>query len=39
MDDIDRVVNQQYMTRVEGKNTRLRHNLARLHRKNVTQNQ
>lgn len=31
----DRVVSKIYMTRVESKNTRLRHYLARLHRKTL----
>jgi len=29
----DHIVSKTYMTRVEGENTRLRHYLARLHRK------
>ena len=35
IDDIDHVVSKTYMTRVEGENTRLRHYLARLHRKTL----
>ncbi len=31
----DQIVNKTYMTRVEGENTRLRHYLARLHRKTL----
>jgi insertion element IS1 protein InsB len=31
----DHLVNKTYMTRVEGENTRLRHYLARLHRKTL----
>jgi IS1 family transposase len=31
----DQIVSKTYMTRVEGENTRLRHYLARLHRKTV----
>jgi IS1 family transposase len=33
--DGDQIVSQTYMTRVEGENTRLRHYLARLHRKTL----
>jgi len=32
-DSGDHIVSKTYMTRVEGENTRLRHYLARLHRK------
>jgi IS1 family transposase len=35
IDDGDHIVNKTYMTRVEGENTRLRHYLARLHRKTL----
>ena len=31
--DEDRIISKTYMTRVEGENTRLRHYLARLHRR------
>ncbi len=31
--DLDPIVSKTYMTRVEGENTRLRHYLARLHRR------
>ena len=31
----DHLVSKTYMTRVEGENTRLRHYLARLHRKTL----
>ena len=31
----DRIVSKTYITRVEGENTRLRHYLARLHRKTL----
>ncbi|MFZ4728769.1 MAG: IS1 family transposase, partial [Pseudanabaena sp.] len=31
----DHIVSKPYMTRVEGENTRLRHYLARLHRKTL----
>jgi IS1 family transposase len=31
----DQIVSKTYMTRVEGENTRLRHKLARLHRKTL----
>ncbi len=31
----DQIVSKTYMTRVEGENTRLRHYLARLHRKSL----
>jgi IS1 family transposase len=34
-EDADHIVNKTYMTRVEGENTRLRHYLARLHRKTL----
>jgi len=33
INDCDHIVKKTYMTRVEGENTRLRHYLARLHRK------
>ena len=33
--DGDQIINKLYMTRVEGENTRLRHYLARLHRKTL----
>ncbi|ELS05449.1 transposase, IS1 family [Xenococcus sp. PCC 7305] len=33
--DGDQIVSKIYMTRVEGENTRLRHYLARLHRKTL----
>jgi IS1 family transposase len=33
--DGDQIVSKTYMTRVEGENTRLRHYLARLHRKTL----
>jgi IS1 family transposase len=33
IEDGDHIVSKIYMTRVEGENTRLRHYLARLHRK------
>jgi insertion element IS1 protein InsB len=33
--DQDHIVSKTYMTRVEGENTRLRHYLARLHRKTL----
>ena len=33
--DGDQIISQTYMTRVEGENTRLRHYLARLHRKTL----
>jgi len=33
IDDADHIINKTYMTRVEGENSRLRHYLARLHRK------
>jgi IS1 family transposase len=33
IDDADHIVKKTYMTRVEGENSRLRHYLARLHRK------
>jgi insertion element IS1 protein InsB len=35
MDTGDQIVSKTYMTRVEGENTRLRHYLARLHRKTL----
>ena len=35
IDDADHLVSKTYMTRVEGENTRLRHYLARLHRKTL----
>ncbi|NRB07842.1 MAG: IS1 family transposase, partial [Richelia sp.] len=31
----DHIISKTYMTRVEGKNTRLRHYLSRLHRKTL----
>ena len=31
----DKIISKTYMTRVEGENTRLRHYLARLHRKTL----
>ena len=33
--DVDQIICKTYMTRVEGENTRLRHYLARLHRKTL----
>jgi IS1 transposase len=33
--DGDRIISKTYMTRVEGENTRLRHDLARLHRQTL----
>ena len=33
--DADQIISKIYMTRVEGENTRLRHYLARLHRKTL----
>jgi insertion element IS1 protein InsB len=33
--DGDQIISKTYMTRVEGENTRLRHYLARLHRKTL----
>lgn len=33
--DGDQIVSKSYMTRVEGENTRLRHYLARLHRRTL----
>jgi hypothetical protein len=33
--DGDHIVSKTYMTRIEGENTRLRHYLARLHRKTL----
>ncbi len=35
IDELDHIVSKPYMTRVEGENTRLRHYLARLHRKTL----
>lgn len=35
IDDLSHLVKKTYMTRVEGENTRLRHYLARLHRKTL----
>ena len=35
IDPADHIVSKTYMTRVEGENTRLRHYLARLHRKTL----
>lgn len=35
IEDVDHIVSKTYMTRVEGENTRLRHYLARLHRKTL----
>ncbi len=35
INDLDHLVNKTYMTRIEGENTRLRHYLARLHRKTL----
>lgn len=35
IDDGDHLVKKTYMTRVEGENTRLRHYLARLHRRTL----
>lgn len=35
IDDADHLVSKTYMTRVEGENTRLRHYLARLHRRTL----
>lgn len=35
IEDADHIVKKTYMTRVEGENTRLRHYLARLHRKTL----
>ncbi|PMB14533.1 IS1 family transposase, partial [Fischerella thermalis CCMEE 5282] len=35
IDPGDHIVSKTYMTRVEGENTRLRHYLARLHRKTL----
>jgi IS1 family transposase len=35
IDDCDRIIAQTYMTRVESENTRIRQNLARLHRKTL----
>jgi insertion element IS1 protein InsB len=36
--DGDQIISKTYMTRVEGENTRLRHYLARLHRKTALLN-
>ncbi len=33
IDEADHIISKTYMTRVEGENTRLRHYVARLHRK------
>lgn len=35
IEDEDQIISKTYMTRVEGENTRLRHYLARLHRKTL----
>lgn len=35
VDDLSHLISKTYMTRVEGENTRLRHYLARLHRKTL----
>jgi IS1 family transposase len=35
IDDCDRIIAQTHMTRVESENTRIRQNLARLHRKTL----
>jgi len=35
IDDCDQIIKKTYMTRIEGENTRLRHYLARLHRKTL----
>jgi len=35
INDIDHLISKTYMTRVEGENTRLRHYLARLHRRTL----
>lgn len=35
IDEIDHLVSKTYMTRIEGENTRLKHYLARLHRKSL----
>ncbi len=35
IDELDHIVSKAYLTRVEGENTRLRHYLARLHRKTL----
>ena len=35
INDADHLVSKTYMTRVEGENTRLRHYLARLHRRTL----
>jgi IS1 family transposase len=35
IDEISHIVKKTYITRVEGENTRLRHKLARLHRKSL----
>ncbi|MBD2097736.1 IS1 family transposase, partial [Trichocoleus sp. FACHB-591] len=36
IEESDQIVSKTYMTRVEGENTRLRHYLARLHRKTLS---
>jgi len=38
IDETAHIISKTYMTRVEGENTRLRHYLARLHRKSVILN-
>jgi len=38
IDEAAHIISKTYMTRVEGENTRLRHYLARLHRKSVILN-
>ncbi|MBD6621297.1 IS1 family transposase, partial [Komarekiella sp. 'clone 1'] len=35
IDDCDHLVKKTYMTRIEGENTRLRHYLARRHRRTL----
>ena len=35
INDIDHLISKTYMTRVEGENTRVRHYLARLHRRTL----
>ncbi|NET84123.1 MAG: IS1 family transposase [Moorea sp. SIO1F2] len=35
IDDIDHLTKKSYMTRIESENTRLRHYLARLHRRTL----
>jgi len=35
IDDAEHLISKTYMTRIEGENTRLRHYLARLHRKTL----